>query len=165
VDLEAERGGPEVEPPSLQMHLQRGHHDLVEGIDPGDIGGGLGGGGHEDPVAVGSRPHQIVEPADGRAPPGADHEPVAGGESGAGDVAYECVPALARSRFRLLDATPQMAAANATDTMARTEWTALKPVERVSSVRMLRRRVTQMNTVHTAAERRTSVSARVTGPP
>jgi len=136
--------GPEVEAATVEAHIERPDHDVVEGVDAGDIGRALVGCRHQDPATVGAGPHEVVERADGRRTPCADHEPVAGGEAGAGDVTYECVSALARSRFRLLDATVQMAAAKATDTMARAECTALNPVDRVSSPRMLRMRVTQM---------------------
>jgi hypothetical protein len=75
------------------------------------------------------------------------------------------VALFSRARRRFLEATPRMAMAKATDTSASTEWTTLNPVERASSPRMFRIRVTQMKIVHAAAVRRIRASMRLTRSP
>ncbi len=78
---------------------------------------------------------------------------------------YEGVALVSRARLRFLEATVRIATAKATDTRASTEWTTLNPVDRVSSPRMLRIRVTQMKIVHPAAARRIKASVRLTRSP
>ncbi len=78
---------------------------------------------------------------------------------------YECVAVVSRARRRFFEATARMATAKATETRASTEWTTLKPVERVSSPKMLRIRVTQTKIVHAAAVRNINASVRLTGSP
>jgi len=152
-----------MEETTVEVHPQRPDHHFVEAVDPSDVVGGIGGRRQQQPVAVGPGPHEVVETPDGRRPPRSHHEPVAGGEAGAGDVAYERVADLSAARLRFLDATPRMAMAKATDTRASTECTTLNPVERESSPMMLRIRVTQMKTVQAAAVRRMMASVRLTG--